>query len=233
MSYFVTGTDTGCGKTFVTATLLRGHAALGERVIGMKPVASGAELVDGHWRNDDVETLAAAANVPIGAADINTYCFALPASPHLAAAAAGATVTLDPILEAWRSCAGRADRVLVEGVGGWCVPLAPGLWVADLVRGLALPTVLVVGVRLGCINHALLTAREMARAGHAPVAWIANLIEQHLADPDGVLATLEQNLPAPLAGILPQGTPDPAIARHLAARLRDLLPRNPSTAMDA
>jgi dethiobiotin synthetase len=203
MRLFVTGTDTGCGKTHVSAGLVAAAARSGRRALGMKPVASGASRdAAGVLVNEDVEALARASSVSLPRSVVNPYCLELPASPHLAAAAAGIRIAAAPILAAYRQCIPASEVLVVEGVGGWCVPLAPDLWIADLARQLALPVLLVVGIKLGCINHALLTVRQMIRDGSTPCAWIANVLEPEMVLREGVLSTLENAIPAPLAGVL-------------------------------
>lgn len=230
MSLFVTGTDTGCGKTYVSAGLVAAYARRGLRAVGMKPVASGATPgADGELLNEDVAALAGAASVVLPRVMINPYCMELPASPHLAAAAAGVTIMPARLLTAYQQCRAAADVVIVEGVGGWCVPLAADLWVADLVRLLDLPVLLVVGVRLGCINHALLSVRQMERDGCAPCAWVANLREPGLVARDGVIATLTAHIPAPLAAVLDcrdraSAAFDPAAFDALAKMLDGIVP---------
>lgn len=204
---FITATDTGAGKSHVTAGLLRAFGRAGHRALGMKPIASGATELDGERVNEDVEALCAASNVVVPKRVLNPYLFTLPASPHLAAAAEGAAIDLSTVSAAFARCRAAADIVLVEGVGGWCVPLGERLWVADLPRALALRSVLVVGVKLGCINHALLTARAMMADGQPPLAWVANILDPELPALAEVLATLERELPAPLAGVIGYGDP--------------------------
>ena len=166
--------------------------------MGMKPVAAGAELVDGALRNVDVEQLLAAANVVAPRHFVNPYCFEPPIAPHIAAAGAGVTIDLDHIGRCHAELAALADVVIVEGVGGFCVPLGPGTDTAGLAARLALPVVLVVGVRLGCLNHALLTAQAIAARGLALAGWVANHVDPGMAAADENVRTLEARLPAPL-----------------------------------
>ncbi|MGE0485069.1 MAG: dethiobiotin synthase [Gammaproteobacteria bacterium] len=217
MNVFVTGTDTGCGKTYVTAGLLRHLAARGTRALGMKPIASGAERIDGQLVNEDVRALVAASSVAVPPRVLNPYLFEPPASPHLAAAASGAHVDLDVIRDAYAACRAAAEVVVVEGVGGWQVPLAEDLDVADLVRALGLPVLLVVGVRLGCINHALLTSAAIAEAGIVCHGWVANVLEPDLYDRDGVIETMARRIPAPLLATIEAG--DTSSLATLAAGL--------------
>jgi dethiobiotin synthetase len=202
MSIFVTGTDTNCGKTYISCTMLRALGAHGSRALGMKPVASGAESINGALVNDDVEALALASNVAVAPEIRNPYLFAAPASPHIAAAHAGAAIDLHTILTAYEACANAADFVVVEGVGGWQVPLNETLDVADLAIALQLPVLLVVAIKLGCINHALLTAAAIARTQLPFCGWVANLVEDDLFAREKVIQTLETRLSAPLLAVV-------------------------------
>lgn len=202
MNVFITGTDTGAGKTHFSAAVLRACGRRGVAAIGMKPIASGAEETSAGWHNEDVAALRAAAPLAAPDADINPYLFALPASPHIAAAAAGVDIDIDVIEAAYRRCATRAELVVVEGVGGWLVPVTPDFFVADLAARLDLPVVMVVGVRLGCINHALLSARAIAACGLPWLGYVANVVEPELQALPAVLETLERQLPGPCLGVV-------------------------------
>jgi len=202
MSLFVTGTDTGCGKTFVSAALLGRLGRAGVRALGMKPVATGAHRGPEGLVNEDVETLRLASNVSAPSTMRNPYLFEPPCSPHIAAAHAGVAIDIAAIVEAYRECVHRADVVIVEGVGGWLVPLSERLTVADLARALDLPTLLIVGIRLGCINHALLTASAMAESGVPFLGWLANVMDDELYAVDDVIGSLERRIPAPLLGVI-------------------------------
>ncbi len=175
---FVTGTDTEIGKTVAAAALIRHLVAGGVRCAPMKPVASGAHMAGGRLVNEDALALLEAAGGGFEYGDVNPYVFADPVAPHIAAARGRTVIEFDVIDAARRRLAANADAVVVEGVGGWLVPLAPGLDVETLARRLALPVVLVVGLRLGCINHALLSVRAIESSGCAFAGWIAN----HLSD---------------------------------------------------
>ena len=216
---FVTGTDTGIGKTVVSEALLAALNRAGSRGIGMKPVASGCRQTAHGWRNDDALALMAHGAGVADYAQVNPYAFAEPIAPHLAARAAGVEVRLDPILAAFAALSTNADCLVVEGVGGWAVPLSPTLMQADLVRALELPVVLVVGLRLGCINHALLSARAIAADGCRLIGWIGNRIDPDMARAEDNLATLRERLHAPCFGVLPfAAQPDPpGFADHLGA----------------
>jgi dethiobiotin synthetase len=214
---FVTGTDTGIGKTHASATLLHALRAAGHRAVGMKPVASGSEWRGDHWHNDDVAQLRAASAVAVPQALTCPFLLRTPASPHLAAAIEGARITREPIRAAFAALRAQADAVVVEGVGGFRVPLdgAPpeeGGWdTADLAVMLGLPVLLVVGIRLGCISHALLTAEAVRARGLHLAGWIANRIDPEMSRFEENLAALTERISAPLLGIVPaDSTPEKA-----------------------
>jgi dethiobiotin synthetase len=197
MSYFVTGTDTGVGKTLVSCALLHAFAAQGRRVAGFKPVAAGC---DEYGQNDDAKLLCAASSVHAAYAEINPYCFPHAIAPHLAARHAGVHIEFPHILAAYGELAARADEVIVEGVGGFCVPLNDRQDSADLAQQLGLPVILVVGMRLGCLNHALLTARAIADRQLECAGWIANVL-----DADGTTRRCEASgAGVPSGRLLPQ-----------------------------
>lgn len=197
---FVAGTDTGVGKTLVACALLRGLAAKGLQVTGMKPVAAGATRRSGVWYHDDVERLRAAANVEASRELVNPYCFAPPIAPHVAAGEAGVSIRMAVIARNYARLAARADVVVVEGVGGLLVPLSSRLSAADIPRRLDLPVVLVVGMRLGCLNHALLTLEAAQARGLRLAGWIANVIDPAMARRWQNLEALCNRMPAPLLG---------------------------------
>lgn len=196
--FFVTGTDTGVGKTRIACALLHALASDGSSTIGMKPVAAGAQRVGGALVNDDVTALRAASSIAAPEALVNPYCFAPAVAPHIAAAEAG--VTLDParIKSAFLELSALADWVVVEGAGGFCVPLGPRFGMDDLALELGLPVVLVVGMRLGCINHALLTARAVRAVGLTLAGWVANHVDPGLEAADENVDALSGRLGAPL-----------------------------------
>lgn len=217
-SVFVTGTDTGIGKTLSSCTLLHALRAQGLRAVGMKPLASGCESTPDGLRNEDALALLAASDPQPAYADINPYALPLPLAPELAARDAGIDVALAPMLAAHARLAAQADAVVVEGVGGWAAPLSAGLDQADLVRALDLPVVLVVGLRLGCLNHAYLSARAIQADGCRLAGWIGNGIDPGMDRIDDNRALLASRIPAPCLGWLPwQARPDPAA---LAGNLR-------------
>ena len=192
---FVTGTDTGIGKTVVACALLRAHAARGLRAVGMKPVASG--IAAGSGRNEDVAALEAAGNVHVPLALRNPYAFTPAIAPHLAAAQAGVNIELSRIDLAYRELARCADRVVVEGAGGALAPLDDRHDMLDIASTIGLPVLLVVGVRLGCLNHALLSALAIRARGLNLAGWVANAIDPGLPCFDDNVATIERRLVAP------------------------------------
>jgi dethiobiotin synthetase len=201
--FYVTGTDTGIGKTHSSVALLHALRAQGLRATGMKPVASGCERIDGEWKNEDALALVAASDPRPAYADCNPFALEHPLAPELAARDAGVEVSLPPILAAHARLAAFADAVVVEGVGGWAAPLSANLMQADLVRALGIPVVLVVGLRLGCLNHALLSARAIEADGCRLVGWIANAIDPAMERAGDNIAMLAARLPAPCWGRLP------------------------------
>jgi dethiobiotin synthetase len=206
---FVTGTDTGVGKTFAACVLLHALRAAGRTPFPMKPVAAGA-TPDGRANEDTLALARAAGPTAPDPGTITPILLAEPMAPHIAATREGRTLSLDPLLAAWRTRPPGTFTV-VEGVGGFKVPLGPGLDTVDLARAFGLPVVLVVGLRLGCLNHALLTAEAVDRAGLPLAGWIANLLDPAMAVADENVAALVTRLPAPLLGRLPHAPgADPA-----------------------
>jgi dethiobiotin synthetase len=223
---FVVGTDTGVGKTLVSAALVRAYARLGYRAVGMKPVAAGAKLKDGVWVNDDVAQLQAAGNVAVPAEWVNTYLLREPIAPHIAAEHKGVVIELPRIRTAYEALAARAEVVVVEGVGGFRVPLSETRDTADLAVSLGLPLVLVVGMRLGCLNHALLTHEAIAARDLHLIGWVANRLDADMAAYDENLQALSRRLSVPLLAELPfMDTPQPerAVGHIPPKRLQDLL----------
>lgn len=204
-AFFVAGTDTGIGKTHASCTLIHALRAQGRRACGMKPVASGClETAQGR-RNDDALALQAASDGPPSYEAVNPVALREPVSPHIAARLEGVTVRLPPLTEALERLRAAYGVVVVEGVGGWMVPLAPDLLAAELPRQWQLPVVLVVGLRLGCLNHALLSARAILADGCRLAGWIGNRIDPAMAALEDNLAMLRERLPAPCLGVLPHG----------------------------
>lgn len=200
---FVTGTDTGIGKTHASVALIQALRSAGRRVAGMKPVASGCVPIDGQWRNEDALALMAAAQSRADYASVNPYALPAPTAPQLAAAQAGVTIELPVVQAAYRALADQADVVLVEGVGGWLAPLSDSLDQADMVRALQLPVLIVVGMRLGCINHGRLTEQAVLASGCRLLGWLANAVEPGF-DADGrYVEALSGSMQTPCLGRLP------------------------------
>jgi dethiobiotin synthetase len=200
MSYFVTGTDTGVGKTIVSCALLYAFAAQGKRVAGFKPVAAGCDADD---HNEDAKRLRAASSIQATYGQFNPYCFPHPIAPHLAARHAGARIDFSRILASYRELAGQTDEVIVEGAGGFCVPLNEKQDSADLAGELHLPVILVVGMRLGCINHALLTLRAISDYQLECAGWVANVLDADMPALQENIAALCERIAAPLLGVIP------------------------------
>ena len=215
--FFVTGTDTGVGKTLVACALLHAFAARGKTTVGMKPIASGGEPGASGFVNGDVEQLLAAGNVDAAREEINPYCFAPPIAPHIAAEQVGVRIELERIGRAFHALVARAQVVVVEGIGGFRVPLGADGDTAQLAVRLALPVVLVVGMRLGCINHALLTAEAIASRGLRLAGWVANHIDPEMVAATENVHALQQRISAPLlARIEHADVPD---ANAIASRI--------------
>lgn len=200
---FITGTDTGVGKTRVACSLLRALARAGQRAAGMKPVASGARASCEGLRHADAQALMAASNVAAAYADVNPYAFIPPIAPHLAAEAAGVVIELTTIREAYGRLAALSDWLVVEGAGGWRVPLGERHTMADVARDLGLPVILVVGMRLGCLNHALLSAEVIEGDGATLLGWVANGVDPQMQAADANIAALQARLAVPLLATIP------------------------------
>lgn len=200
---FVTGTDTGIGKTYVSCLLMDELIKQGYRVVGMKPIASGAETVDGILQNEDAKQLIQHSNINAPYSLINPYCFEPPIAPHIAAERDQQQIDLDVLFKAYTELSTKADYVIVEGVGGWSVPLNDRKTVADIPSKLNIPVILVIGMKLGCINHALLTAEAIRANGNNLIGWIANKIDAEMVAYDENLQTLEAMLECPLIAHVP------------------------------
>jgi dethiobiotin synthetase len=201
---FVTGTDTEIGKTLISSALLYALVQRGVRACGMKPVAAGAELREGRLHNDDCDQLEAAGNVHLPQSITTPFLLKEPAAPHIAAALEGVAIDPVPILAAFLEIVAASDATVVEGVGGFRVPLTDTYDTADLAQQLDLPVILVVGMRLGCINHALLTVEAIAARGLKLIGWVANTLETEMAFADENIAALAARIPAPLLGRVPR-----------------------------
>ena len=214
---FVIGTDTEVGKTRISAALLHALTQAGWRSAGFKPVAAGTSLIDGQWVNEDVRALRDASSLAMTDAEVGPFQFETACAPHIAAAHEGQSIERAAILHAAHALAARADRLVVEGVGGFCVPLGDDWDSADLALDLQLPVVLVVGLRLGCINHALLTAEAVRARGLQLAGWVGNGVSPTMPWREENIATLRQRLHAvPCLGTVPWlAEPNPAaVAAH-------------------
>lgn len=218
-SYFVAGTDTEVGKTLASCAMLRAAVAAGYTAVGMKPLAAGGEQTGEGLRNGDALQLQEAGNVALSHDEVNPVCLPAAASPHIAAALAKRLVRVERLAG---FCHGllslRANLTLIEGVGGWRVPLNEREFMSDLAKQLQLPVILVVGMRLGCLNHAMLTAEAIARDGLRLAGWIANRIDPRMEHYERNRDTLRDWLGAPLIAELPHFggvAPAPAAARHI------------------
>ena len=203
-SCFVAGTDTEIGKTLVSGALLHALGAAGVRAAGMKPVAAGAEQRNGVWHNEDVDFLYEAAPLKLPRELTTPYLFRTPAAPHIAAALEYQPIEPRNIIAAYEQVRAQAEAVVVEGVGGWRVPLTNSYDTSDLARQLGLPVVLVVGLRLGCINHALLTAEAIAARGLKLAGWVANTVDPDMGHMAGNIEAIAARLSAPLLGHVPR-----------------------------
>lgn len=216
-AWFVTGTDTEIGKSLCSAALLHAFAAQGHRVAGMKPIAAGAVWSGDRWHNDDVDLITAASNVAIAPELVCPYLLQEPVAPHIAAAGEGVSFDLDHIEACLEQLRSQAEITIVEGVGGFRVPLSDTQDTADLALELDLPLILVVGMRLGCISHTLLTVEAIQARGLRMAGWIANQIDPGMRQAAANLEALRARIAAPLLGHIPHLVPaDPRIAaEHL------------------
>src|SRR5579871_2950428 len=222
-AFFVTGTDTGVGKTLVSVAFVKALVKHGLRVSVMKPIASGSERTPDGLRNSDALALAEASNTGAPYSTINPYCFEPAISPHIAAEEAGIAVNIDVIRHGFSTLSRNADFTVVEGAGGWYAPISRKQSMADLAKCLQIPVLLVVGVRLGCLNHALLSKQAIEASGAKWAGWVANRVDPHLERAAENLATLERTLgSAPLAvfPFLPSDEPSHVrCGEHMAQRL--------------
>lgn len=216
-AWFVIGTDTEIGKTLVSAALLHALAQRGVRAAGMKPVAAGATWRDGAWHNEDAEMLAANAGIELPLELLTPCLLRQPMAPHIAAELEQHRIDLPYLRACYDQVAAMADAVVVEGVGGFRVPLTNGADTADLAVLFGLPVIMVVGLRLGCLSHALLTAEAVAARGLDLVGWVANTVDADMLQIKANIDALQQRLPAPLLGVVPRLAI--ADAAHAAAYL--------------
>ncbi|NMZ59537.1 MULTISPECIES: dethiobiotin synthase [Pseudomonas] len=224
-AYFVTGTDTEIGKTTIAAGLLHAARQAGLSTAAAKPVASGCERSPEGLRNSDALALLGECSVPLAYEQVNPFAFEPAIAPHLAAREQGVKLTVEALKGPVRSVLEMgADFTLVEGAGGWRVPLAGEESLSDLAVALGLPVILVVGVRLGCINHAVLSAEAIQRDGLLLAGWVANIVDAQTSRLEENLATLAERLPAPCLGRVPRlasATPA-AVSAHLDLGILDL-----------
>lgn len=223
MSYFITGTDTGVGKTLISCALLHGFSAQGKRVYGFKPVAAGS---DEHDHNADAIALREAGSTQLAYGQVNPYCFPRAIAPHIAAAYIGVRIEMQRIQTSYDELAGQADEVIVEGAGGFMVPLNGKLTFADMARELDIPVIMVVGMRLGCINHALLTLHAIETHQLECAGWVANVLDEGMPALKENIDSLRERIAAPLLGVVPHlAVPDAKIAaQHLDLSLLEREP---------
>jgi dethiobiotin synthetase len=212
-AFFITGTDTGVGKTLIATALLQRARDQGKTTLGLKPVAAGCTQLHGEWMNEDAQQLLVASSGQPAYTTVNPVALREAIAPHIAAEQEGRTLCAAELVRHCQPLLGTADFTVIEGAGGWLVPLNATETMADIAAGIGCPVVLVVGLRLGCINHALLTAGAIAAAGLRLAGWIGNHIDPDMAAAAANVATLEQRLAAPLLGRVPyMTTPDARIA---------------------
>lgn len=203
-AFFVTGIDTEIGKTFTTVALLSAAREQGKKVLGLKPVAAGAEQTVDGLRNEDALSLIDASNVSLPYEQVNPVCLPQPISPHLSARYSGQSIGVASLLQSCRAGLNtNSDLTLVEGAGGWRVPLNDEETLADFAKVLSLPVILVVGLRLGCLNHACLTAEAILADGLSLAGWVANTIDADMSAHDDNIEYLKQKIEAPMLGHIP------------------------------
>ncbi|NDI84964.1 dethiobiotin synthase [Undibacterium crateris] len=220
--FFITGTDTEIGKTFCSSALLQAFSQQGASTLGLKPIASGAEWRDEQWHNEDVDALMAASSVQAPQTLVCPYLMQTPAAPHIVAKLEHVSIELPRIQAACEQARSLADVVIVEGVGGFCVPLNEHTDTAQLAQVLNLPVILVVGLRLGCINHALLTAQAIRAQGLTLAGWIANTVDPDMLYLQDNIAAIAQRIAAPLLGHIPRLRGTATEQRSAAAACLDL-----------
>ena len=196
--FFITGTDTGVGKTCVSLGLMRALQAQGHTAVGMKPVASGCHVVANGLENDDALRLQSCSSFAVKYSQVNPYAFEAAIAPHLAARINGTSIRIPVISKRFRELSAGADFVVVEGVGGWLVPIDAEQTMQDVAIDLGLPVVLVVAMRLGCLNHALLTAAAIHKSGLRLAGWVANRVDPQCQHEDELVTALGERLPAAL-----------------------------------
>ena len=220
MKYFISGTDTAIGKTLVGVALLHAARSAGHSAIGAKPVAAGCDLIDGIWQNEDAAALRSASSLELSYEQVNPIALKAFMAPHIAAEREGVKINAVDLCRKINALPD-AEITFIEGAGGWLVPLNDKETMADIATGLQVGVILVVGLRLGCINHALLSAAAIKQSGLKIAGWVANSIEPAMDVKDGNIAAIEKRLQAPLLGTIPYLNPaDP----EAAAALLDIEP---------
>ncbi|MBT7407897.1 MAG: dethiobiotin synthase [Nitrosomonadales bacterium] len=202
-TFFITGTDTGIGKTFVACILMQFIKSQQKKVIGMKPIAAGIDKARGENANEDVILIKSECSSKIGADEINTYSFIEPIAPHIAAQKNNVEIDLSKIKMHAENLKKRADYLFIEGAGGYLVPLNSNSTMADLVDELDIPTIVVIGVKLGCINHGLLTIEAILKRGQRIFGWVANIIDKDMLESGENISSLKKRIKAPLLGTIP------------------------------
>ena len=203
LSFFITGTDTGVGKTLVSSAMVYALTEKNIRTAGMKPVAAGAHFEKNEWQNEDTQTLGKFSNVAIPNKLITPFLLKNAIAPHIAASLEKVNITFEHILNCYQKITKKTDAIIVEGLGGFCVPLSDTLDSAQLAVQLGLPVVLVVGIRLGCLNHALLTVEAINVRNLKLAGWVANCIDPNMLYRNENINTLSKRLPVPLLGVIP------------------------------
>lgn len=199
---FVTGTDTEVGKTRISVGLMALLQQQGLKTAGMKPIASGCEWLDGEWKNEDALAMIAQSDLALPYTMVNPYAFEPAIAPHIAAKQAGVAICLNTIKKCYQQISEQAEAVVVEGAGGWLVPINDDYTMADLAQKLELPVVLVVAIKLGCINHTLLTVESIQQKGLKLAGWVANHLSTQ-TESDEIIDTLKQRIDAPCLGVVP------------------------------
>ena len=202
-TFFVTGTDTGIGKTFVTCILMQFIKFHHKKVIGMKPIAAGIDRKNGETANEDVNLLKFESNLKLEVGEINTYSFDEPMAPHIAAQKHNIEIDFIKIRKHAETLKRRADYLLIEGAGGYLVPLGENTLIADLVEELNAPIIVVIGIKLGCINHSLLTIEAMLKRGQKVFGWVANILDNNMLEVDANISSLKERIKQPLIATIP------------------------------
>jgi dethiobiotin synthetase len=203
-TYFITGTDTGIGKTFITCALLSFFQSKNLKVVGIKPISAGVQNFNNQKLNEDVFLLKKYSNIELDYKEINYYSFDKPVSPHIVAGLENCSIDFDLIKDNIKKIQTKADIVLIEGAGGYEVPVDVGSRISDLITFIDVPVILVVGVRLGCLNHTLLTYEAIKSKHNKIFGWIANIIEEEMLCVDENIKYLKENISEPCIGVIPK-----------------------------